>query len=141
MSWGKGIIIGMVSFMGFILFLVISLMQHKVDLVSEDYYQQEIDYDTHMNAVNVYNQSKEKIAVKLTENELQLQFPATMQNDSIHVQLKRPDNENLDMQLGIEGMPFTAIPLKSLQKGRYDLIITGSVENKEFIYEDAVTIP
>lgn len=141
MSWGKGIIIGMVSFMGFILFLVISLMQHKVDLVSEDYYQQEIDYDTHMNAVNVYNQSKEKIAVKLTENELQLQFPATMQNDSIHVQLKRPDNENLDMQLGIEGIPFAAIPLKTLQKGRYDLIITGSVENKEFIYEDAVTIP
>lgn len=141
MSWGKGIIIGMAAFMGFILFLVISLMQHKVDLVSEDYYQQEIDYDTHMNAVNVYNQSKEKIAVKLTEKELQLQFPVTMQDDSIHVQLKRPDNEKLDMKLGIAGMPLAAIPLEKLQKGRYDLIITGSLENKEFIYEDAVTIP
>lgn len=141
MSWGKGIIIGMAAFMGFILFLVISLMQHKVDLVSEDYYQQEIDYDTHMNAVNAYNQSKEKIAVKLTAKELQLQFPATMQDDSIHVLLKRPDNEKLDMQLGIAGMPLAAIPLEKLQKGRYDLIITGSVEKQEFIYEDAITIP
>lgn len=141
MNWGKGIIIGMATFMGFILFLVISLMQHKVDLVSEDYYQQEIDYDTHINAVNTYNQSKEKIAVKLTENELQLEFPATMQDDSIHVQLKRPDNELLDMQLGIDGMPLAAIPLEKLHKGRYDLIVTGTVGKKDFIYEDVVTIP
>lgn len=141
MNWGKGIIIGMATFMGFILFLVISLMQHKVDLVSEDYYQQEIDYDTHINAVNTYNQSKEKIAVKLTENELRLEFPATMQDDSIHVQLKRPDNELLDMQLGIDGMPLAAIPLEKLHKGRYDLIVTGTVGKKDFIYEDVVTIP
>lgn len=141
MNWGKGIIIGMATFMGFILFLVISLMQHKVDLVSEDYYQQEIDYESHMNAVNNYNTSEEKIAVKMTDDELQIQFPASMQEDSVYVKLKRPDNELLDMQLGMEGIPMAAIPLEKLRKGRYELIVTGTVDQKDFIYEDAVTIP
>lgn len=141
MNWGKGIIIGMAAFIGFILFLVISLMQHKVDLVSEDYYQQELDYDQHYDAVSVYHASNEKIAVNITDDLLLLQFPALMQEDSIFIHLKRPDNELLDFRLTVNGLPQAAIPLKHLQKGRYDLIVSGRLNAKKFIYEDPITIP
>ena len=43
MNWGKGILIGVGLFMGFILFLVISLMTHRVDLESEDYYEKDTE--------------------------------------------------------------------------------------------------
>lgn len=141
MNWGKGIIIGMAAFIGFILFLVISLMQHKVDLVSEDYYQQELDYDQHYDAVSVYQSSGEKISVNITDDLLQLHIPPTMQEDSLFIHLKRPDNELLDLQLATHGLPQAAIPLKQLQKGRYELMVSGKLNAKKFIYEDNVTIP
>ena len=50
MNWGKGIIIVMSSFVIFILTLVFILMSTRVDLTSEDYYKQEINFQKEINA-------------------------------------------------------------------------------------------
>ena len=46
-NWGTGLVIGMVLFIAFIMFMVITMMTDKKyshDLVTEDYYQKEIVY-------------------------------------------------------------------------------------------------
>ena len=44
MSLGKGIIIAMTGFIGFILYLVFTLMSKNTDLESVDYYKKEIEF-------------------------------------------------------------------------------------------------
>lgn len=141
MSWGRGITIGLITFMGFITFLVVSLMRHKVDLVSEDYYQQELDYNNHFNAATVYAKTGEKITVEMTENALKINIPASMSNDSIGVQLKRPDNELQDLQLHMKAQTVIAIPFSRLKKGQYGLTVTGKFNHEKYIFQETVFIP
>lgn len=141
MNWGRGITIGLITFMGFITFLVVSLMRHKVDLVSEDYYQQELDYNNHFDAATVYSKTGEKITVKLTTSALQINIPASMSNDSIGLQLKRPDNELQDLNLHVKAQPVIAIPYNRLKKGRYDLTVTGTFNHQNYLFQENVFIP
>jgi hypothetical protein len=141
MSWGRGITIGLITFMGFITFLVVSLMRHKVDLVSEDYYQQELDYNNHFDAATVYSKTGEKITVELTESTLKINIPATMANDSIGLQLKRPDNELQDLNLRVKAQPVIAIPFNRLKKGRYDITLTGKFNHQNYLFQESVFIP
>lgn len=127
--------------MGFITFLVVSLMRHKVDLVSEDYYQQELDYNNHFDAATVYAKTGEKITVEITGNALQINIPASMANDSIGLQLKRPDNELQDLQLRMKAQPVIAIPLSRLKKGQYGLTVTGKFHSEKYLFQETVFIP
>jgi len=63
MNWGKGIVIGMVTFMGFIIFLVVGLMMNRVDLESEDYYKREINYEQEITAQENANNLDSKIEI------------------------------------------------------------------------------
>jgi hypothetical protein len=141
MSWGRGITIGLITFMGFITFLVVSLMRHKVDLVSEDYYQQELDYNNHFDAATVYSKTGEKITVELTESALQINIPASMSTDSIGLQLKRPDNELQDLNLRVKAQAVIAIPFNRLKKGRYDITLTGKFNHQNYLFQESVFIP
>ena len=68
MSWGKGIAIALTVFILFIATLVTIIIRQKVDLVSEDYYTQEINYQQEIDGINAGN------------NELELSFTKKMIN-------------------------------------------------------------
>ncbi|MEY3438013.1 MAG: hypothetical protein RL265_598, partial [Bacteroidota bacterium] len=61
MNWGRGIILAMALFMGFILFLVVNIMLHTVDLESEDYYKKEINYEQEITAMKNFNAVNSRI--------------------------------------------------------------------------------
>ena len=52
-NWGKGIVVGMISFMAFILYMVITMSTDKKyshDLVTEEYYAKVMKYQTEIDA-------------------------------------------------------------------------------------------
>ena len=141
MNWGKGIVIGMVSFMSFIIVMVVSMMRQSADLVSEDYYQQELNYNAHYAAEQVYQRTTEKIEVQITATELQLQLPQIYTTDSLHIELKRPNNEKMDLSFHVAGRTQIALPINRMEKGNYDLSIKGSANNEDFLFQQAIQIP
>lgn len=50
LNWGFWITVVIIAFMGFILMLVFKATQDKIELVSETYYAEELDYDRELTA-------------------------------------------------------------------------------------------
>lgn len=123
MNWGKGIIISLVAFIAFILYLAITLMTHKVDLESEDYYQQEIAYDEKIDALNNANKLADKITYQVIDEHLVFSIPDDSFKE-IQLDFARPDDKLQDKSYTIEGTNTYLIDTKELKKGIYKLDIS-----------------
>ena len=140
MNWGKGIVIGMSLFMAFILVLVISLMSHSVDLESEDYYQREINYQSEITAMNKSNELKEKVVVTSMENHVSVVVPAELNCENIEIEMKRPDNKDLDQKFNINNTKSYLIDKAKLVKGHYNIEIRYQVKGIEYMQKQTIII-
>jgi hypothetical protein len=76
MNWGKGITIGMIAFMSFIVFLVTKMIGQKVDLVQEGYYKSDLEYEKQQAKEANYLALKEKVSIAQVGNQLEIIFPS-----------------------------------------------------------------
>ncbi|MEY3237311.1 MAG: hypothetical protein RI883_1412 [Bacteroidota bacterium] len=123
MNWGKGIIIAMALFIGFITFLVISLVSHTIDLESEDYYTKEINYEQEITALENGNKLNDKIVVLSQKEFVVVQIPEKENLSKIQIIFIRPDNKKLDKSYLISGTKSYLIPKTELTKGTYNIEI------------------
>ena len=123
MNWGKGIIIAMALFIGFITFLVISLVSHTIDLESEDYYTREINYEQEITAMENGNKLSAKIEVLSQEDFVIVKIPEKENVSKIQVIFIRPDNKKLDKTYLVSGTKSYLIPKTELTKGTYNVEI------------------
>ena len=123
MNWGKGIIIAMALFIGFITFLVISLVSHTIDLESEDYYSREINYEQEITAMENGNKLKSKIEMISQKEFVVVQIPEKENLSKIQVIFIRPDNKKLDKSYLVSGTKSYLIPKTDLTKGTYNVEI------------------
>lgn len=140
MNWGKGIIVALALFVGFILFLVITLMRQDVDLVSEDYYKQEIDYEARIQKEQNGLNSAAKIKIVDQKSFVIIQLPDSIALTNVLVNLKRPNDEKLDKSFKIEGTKTFMLPKASLEKGKYDLTIEYTIDQKECLMQQKIKI-
>jgi hypothetical protein len=119
-SWGKGIVIAMSLFIGFIVSLSVILMTRQIDLDSEDYYKKEINYQEEINQLNNMNKLAVSPEVVVKNNMLNILLPDKLPIEHAEIVLSRPDNSNLDQKFPIEGTLFFSIPLEKLVKGKYN---------------------
>jgi len=139
MNWGKGIIIGMGLFMGFIIFLVVNLMMHKVDLVSEDYYKNEINYEAEISALKNNDQLPTQITMDSQKEYVVIKIPEG-KFSNIQLFLSRPDNEKLDKSYRIDGTKTFLIPKKELIKGAYNVELRFDSSEKKCLKKDKIYI-
>lgn len=140
MNWGKGIIIGMGLFMGFILTMVVIMMRQKIDLVEEDYYKRELNYEDQLAAQKMYVTSAGKISVTSEKNSLHVYFPAQFQKNDATVTLRRPNDKNKDLVLTIKPIDEVTIPTAAFPKGLFTVTINGSIQGKPYEMSEQVTI-
>jgi len=77
-NWGTGIVLAFIGFIGFILFFVVKMsVDHSAnhDLVTEEYYKEELDYQNEIDAETNANNLTSKLEVRKTPEGLLLQFP------------------------------------------------------------------
>jgi len=70
-NWGTGIVIAIIGFMSFILYFVITMSTdntYSYDLVTDKYYQAELDYQQEINAEQNANALTEKIQIEKHKN-------------------------------------------------------------------------
>ncbi len=133
MNWGKGIIIAMGLFITFIVVLVVNLMSKNVDLVKEDYYQKEVDYQQEIDATANANQSEFKIKILTQEKHLVIQLPDSVKIDTVFCYFRRPDNDQLDQSFEITNTKNFLIDKQKLAKGEYTVELNYRVAQKSYL--------
>ena len=143
-NWGTGIVVAIISFIGFIMYFVITMSTDKKyshDLVTEDYYAKEMVYQTEIDAETNTNNLKEKITGKRVAEGWLITFPKELNPEKIkgNVFLYRPSNEKLDFSLPIVISSFNLlIPEKRLLDGRWNITIDWKYDGTDYLYKKQI---
>ncbi|GHC47447.1 FixH family protein [Ulvibacter litoralis] len=144
-NWGTGIVIGMIAFMSFITYMVVTMSTNKkfsYDLVTEEYYAKEMAYQTEIDAETKTNNLNEKIEGTKTSDGWLLSFPEELEASKINgkVFLYRPSNQQLDFDLPLvlSGSNLL-IPDNKLIEGRWNITIAFTYNNEDYLYKKSIT--
>ncbi|MBB6610357.1 FixH family protein [Pontibacter sp. Tf4] len=103
--WPYAIVVAMVCFMAYIAMFVYKAMNQDVDLVSKDYYQQEIQYQDQIDKVRRTQALGDvMLDYRSTDKTILLQMPATYQgmNLSGTITMFRPSDDSMDKQVPLQ---------------------------------------
>ena len=128
-TWGHGVIVALGTFIAFILFMIFVFTRgwKNSELVSKDYYQDELTYQSVIDSKKNADNLPEKPNYTQTANGIAVHFPKSIVPDgnTAHFELFRTDDSNLDVKkdLTLDQDHSIQIPKKVLVKGSYTLKI------------------
>ena len=145
MNWGWYIFLSFVLFAIFIITLVVRTMQEDVNLVSEDYYQQEMKYQDQIDRIeNSAGIDPIDLSVNYEEQVVVFSFPPSLAKKLVEGELFffRPSNSSLDYRIKLAMDPdFTQkVSMKNLSKGMWRVKIYWDDGEKEFYQEKVLVL-
>ena len=145
MNWGLRIILLYTAFVGGMLFLVYKCTQQNIDLVSPDYYAQEIKYQEKIDRLNNSQHQDVRLAVvyAVEKDLIQITFPSssTSNNTTGEIVLFRPDNSKLDFKIPIDiADGVQNIPTDKLSKGLWRVKSSWSTNETPYYQEEKIII-
>lgn len=141
MNWGKGILLTIIAFVGFILTLVvISVKQDDIHLVTENYYEKEIKYQDQIDRESANTALGREVLIFDSQTKaLLLDLPLGAKGN---LQLFRPSDARLDQELALdindEGM--TRVPLDKLKSGYWRVQLTWTENGVELYQEKKINL-
>ena len=142
-NWGTSIVIAFVLFIGFILFFVIKShqKQNKHDLVSDEYYKEELKYQDEIDKLQNAKNLSEEVSISKTNNGLEIDFPYQFNNDNIAglISLTRPSNALLDFQEQIVlNNQKVIISKEKLVEGNWSIRIEFTSEETAYLIKESI---
>ena len=142
-NWGIKIALLYLSFVSLIVVMVSMSMHQKVDLVSKDYYEEELKFQEKINKSNRANELKEPLSWEVKQGALLLKFPGQFLNQKINgtVFFFRPSDAALDktVPLSTDSLLLN-IPTTQLKRGVYKMQINWKSGKEEYYNEGIIKI-
>ncbi|MBL7892202.1 MAG: FixH family protein [Bacteroidia bacterium] len=142
MNWGHKIALLYTGFVAMILTLVFLASNQKVDLVSADYYDQEIKFQGKIDAIKNVNTLSGPIVCEAKDKSLHINFPKELleKNATGTIRLYRPSDASLDLQekLNVDIKNDQVISSAKFKRGLYKIQINWKMENKDYYFEESV---
>jgi hypothetical protein len=141
-SWGIKVILIFIVFFLIVLTMVFISFSKKTDLVSNDYYSREIDYQNQINRINRTKQLSEQLDIKNTGENIIISFPLSFNLKEISgdIQLYNPADASKDIKIKLNpddsGRQF--IPLSKLPRGQWKIIINWKQNSTEYYTEQLI---
>jgi hypothetical protein len=137
MNWGYKIIVVYTVFITGIVYMVVRSVSQDVDLVTPDYYEQELKYQTTIDATNNANALTAKLKCVVKDDSMQIEFPAEMKNTElkIDVWLYCVANKKKDIKKTFvtnDGMIL--LPLASDNKGIHEVKVNWEAAGKHYYF-------
>ncbi len=138
-NWGFGIVLAFVAFISFIMYFVVVLStndKYNPDLVTEDYYKKELNYQQEIEAETRTITSGMSPEISRTDRGLLVSFPekADISGISGTVFLYRPSNKQLDFEIPISlSQSHLLIPNKRLLDGRWNIEINWQYNGENYL--------
>jgi hypothetical protein len=139
MNWGKAIILSFILFAAFILTIVYRMMTQQVDLVKDDYYKEELNYQQQINRISNAKHHEAAILKHSPEtNQINVSLPADAKKGEIT--FFRPSDKNLDFKKTFDNTHSLQLSTKNMAKGRWKVQIFWSDNQQEYYKEEEIFI-
>lgn len=143
-NWGWGIALFYSGFVVFMLALVYTASQHKVDMVTEDYYKKELSYQQHIDKLNTTQKLKQQLQWTVNSQSVMLSFPAEVAHSNIkgEVVFYRPSNsaEDFTVPITVDSSGIVTVQSQKFKKGVYRMQIDWSAGDIAYYNEGIVNI-
>jgi hypothetical protein len=142
MNWGKSIIIAFVLFAGFIATLVTVCMRQDVNLVSKDYYQEELAYQEQILRMDNLKDLDQKPVIQRSGNFIEVEFKQFNQIKNGQMKLFSPSDPGKDKLYLLRASESNKqyIAVDDVAKGMYRARMQWEMNGKEYYIETVVNI-
>lgn len=136
MNWGKGIVLGMIVFMLFILSMSIKFFLLPADDYDHQYYENGLNFDHEYNKeVQVV---KDHAAPDIAVNGMQLHLTFKQPVNGT-INFLRPSDNKLDKQFKLQGAKIT-IQLDTVPRGQWQLVLNWVSDSKAYLYHKEIYV-
>jgi nitrogen fixation protein FixH len=146
LHFGHGILLIMIAFMSGIFYLVYKTGQQRIDLVSRNYYEQELKYDTQIEKERKTNLLNEEVRINYDSEKkmISVQFPSK----NTHLQLSgtltfyKPDNAALDHTevISPDKNNLQTIATNNLANGLWKIKVNWEAGNEAYYNEEKILV-
>lgn len=136
MNWGHGIILAFVCF-GLIIFSLVAIsMNQEINLVSKDYYKQEIEFQNQIDKQKNYEllTIKPKLIVNTVEKKINLTFPDSSKVEG-EIHLYRASDYKLDQKYSFN-YHSVIIDMEKLKPGLWSALVSWNCDGKEYFFKE-----
>ncbi|MBT0810543.1 FixH family protein [Litoribacter ruber] len=139
MNWGHGIAIFFTCFVAFMIFMVVKSFQQNIDLVTENYYEQELKFQQQIDKISNNKQLETPVAIKYKSNKVLISFPPLpIIEGNIHI--FRPSDSKFDLEkaVDLDENFHQAVEVDKLPAGFYRVKINWQADGKEYYTEETL---
>lgn len=140
MNWGHKIVVAFVLFAAFIGYMVVRAFQEDFDLVAEDYYAQEINYQDKIDKLNRTAVAEKEVLVQQVGKNVEITFPSG--NVSGEIQFYHPSRKIFDRSfpISLDVSAKQTISGEELIAGNYRVKISWENEGEEYYQQSSIYI-
>ncbi|WP_149239800.1 FixH family protein [Dyadobacter sp. 32] len=143
LNWGAGIAITYMGFVAMILVLVIMSTRQKIDLVTTQYYTEELKFQDKIDKVKRAQSLPEQLSWEVSDDALLINYPSAMTSSQLAgtIRFYCPSNDKNDRIFKVNASDGVQIfPLSQIPVGRYQLQIDWKNGQETFWNEGVVVI-
>lgn len=143
MNWGYKILTAYLVFVAGILFMVFKTSGGNSELVTTDYYAQELKYQERIDQVKRTESLSGEVSCTITGNKLDVRFPADFKGKKLDgsITLYCPSDKNKDLKQSFTLTDETAaISLPAGYTGLFELHLAWAAEGQTYYFEKKLFI-
>lgn len=138
MNWGHGLTITFIAFAGLMIFMTVKSFQQNIDLVTPEYYREELAYQQRINEIK-NAAGAQQVSITEMDDAFVLDFPSNPKEGYLH--FYRPSDQSLDKYYNLTASKNETISSEGLVSGYYILKLHWSDQDQAFYQEKGVVIP
>ncbi len=140
MNFGKWIIVAFISFAAYIATLVFICVKQDVNLVSKDYYRDELQYQKKLDRINNTNHLNHLPSIAVANGVVKISFLENQPIQKGELKMERPSNETLDRHYSLTPQANQEFSLGNWLPGLYRASLTWTMGGKEFYFEKQIVL-
>lgn len=137
----KYFIIGIyLTFVALIVMMVVKSCHQKVELESQNYYNEELAYQATIDAKQSGNPYQDSFKITEVNGYMTISSPVSVTADSLVLNFRKPDNAASDRKLVFVGNVIKPMPLKDFGRGMYKLSIRSYKKGNMMMIEKKIKL-
>lgn len=143
MNWGKAIVLVFVLFAGFIGTMVIRMSRQTIDLVRDDYYQDEMAYQQQIDRVanaRTLNPAT-YIQYQTGSQQVKLRLPDSLQHGTLTLYCPADRKQDIRLPLTSATQVITLVPMQKRQRGLWRAQLAWFDGKREYYTERELIRP
>jgi hypothetical protein len=142
MNFGKWIVVSFIAFAFFIGVLVLICVRQDINLVSKNYYQEELMHSEKMEQIRNANLLDAQPDIIVNGNQIELQFRRMQEVDNGQLLFMRPSDAGLDQVFTVEPSSSTIIKFDTndFEAGQYRARFKWRMGERNYFFEKIIVI-